>query len=125
MRFISSRLVPPPSPGLPPAAGPAEVLDDSVSRVGYAVYLLPLGPADVAEPNFVGARPHREAEGVAQPVGDDAPLVGTVAAVERVVRQRLTSCGVHPQDRSVEGDWVSAGARVLAAQRPSLCLRSL
>src|SRR5919112_714030 len=69
----------------PLVARPAEVLHVGVGGVGDPVYLLPLGPADVAEPNLFGARTDREAEGVAQPVGDDAPGVGAIAVVERVV----------------------------------------
>src|SRR5215212_8996497 len=73
---------------LPLVAGPAEVLDRRVGRVGYAVYLLPFGPAHVADPNFARARPHRKAEGVPEAVCDEAP--GAVVAVERVGRERVT-----------------------------------
>src|SRR5919112_5043922 len=106
---------------LPLVARPAEVFHGRVGGVGYAIYLLPFGPADVAKPDFARAWPHCEAEGVPEPVGDDA--AGAVAVVERVSRERVTGRGVHPKYRPVEGDRISAGAQILAAQRPSLCCR--
>jgi hypothetical protein len=51
----------------PLVAGPAEVLDDVINGVGDAVYLLSIAPADVADPNLVGAGSYREAEGVPEP----------------------------------------------------------
>ena len=53
-------------------AGPAEVLDRARRRVGEPVDLLPVVPADVADPDLVRAGPGREAERVAEAVGDDA-----------------------------------------------------
>ena len=81
--------------------------------------LLPLAPADVAQPDLARARPYGEAEGVAKPVGDDAPGVGVGVADEGVVRQRGAGSGVHAQDRPIERHGIAARAQVLRTQRPS------
>src|SRR5262249_58548957 len=51
--------------------GPAEVAGSGGSRRGQPVDLLPGVPADIADPELVGARPLGEPERVAQPIGDD------------------------------------------------------
>ena len=67
---------------------PTEVVDGAVGRRDQAVDLLPRLPADVADPDLVGTRSEREAERVAQPVGDDATRVRIGARRERVAGQR-------------------------------------
>ena len=102
-------------------AGPAEVLDAGVGRVGDAVDLLPVVPADVADPELVGAGPDREAERVAEAVGDDPARV-------RVGARRRAGCRAAPAPVSgstrmivpSSADRVAGGAEVLAAQRAAL-----
>ena len=100
-------------------AGPAEVHDAARGRIGDPVDLLPVVPADVAEPDLVGARPEREPERVAEAVGDDPAGVGIAVAEQGVAGESGASGGIDPEDRAVERDRVAAGAQVLRSERPA------
>src|SRR5215217_1439156 len=89
-------------------ARPAEVLYHVVAGVRQAVDLLPGVLSHVARPDLVRARPEREAERVAQAVGDDPVRAGGRIDLD---------------DRAVEPEGVAGGARVLGAQRAALVRR--
>jgi hypothetical protein len=110
----------------PFVAGPAEVLDRA-EWVGYSVDLFPVVPADVTDPDLVGPRPDRHPKRVSEAVGDDATLVRIGAARKRVVRHSRAGVWIDALDGAVEGGRVGwsgrrdeRGAKVLAAERPSL-----
>ncbi len=99
-------------------AGPAEVPDRA--RVGHAVELLPVAATAVADPDVTGAGADREPDGVAQAVGEDAPLVGVRAAEQRVAGHARAGARIDPDQRAVEAGGVAGGAQVLHAQPAAL-----
>ena len=98
-------------------ARPAEVAHRR-RWVGHAVDLLPVVPADLAEPDLVGAGTHGDAERVAEAVGDDPAGIGIARA--RVVRQRVAGVRVHAQDGSAEPGGVGGRAHVLGPESTAL-----
>src|SRR5690606_16806777 len=88
----------------PLVARPAEVLHGAVGGVRDAVDLLPLVPADVANPQFTGAGPEGEAELVAHAVGDHAAFDLVRAARVRIAGHRLAGARIDADDRAVERD---------------------
>src|SRR4029453_376286 len=119
IRVVIARLVTGPL-----VARPAEVLHRA-ERVCDLVDLLPVVPADVADPNLVRPGPDRHPKRVSETVGDDAALVRIGAARKRVVWHSRASVGIDAQDGAVErrrvgwGWWwirVEWGAKILAAE---------
>ena len=74
--------------------------------VGDRVDLLPVVPADVAQPDLVRAAAHGEAERVAHSVGDDAllVLVGTRLVEPRVAGHTGAGVGIDADDGARERD---------------------
>ena len=101
-------------------ARPAEVLDDRVGRVDDPVDLLPVVPADVADPELARPGPEREAERVAQAVGDDPARVRVGAAGERVAGRPAPVAGSTRMIEPSRRGRIAGRAQVLAAQRAAL-----
>ena len=87
---------------------------------GQPVDLLGRAPADVADPELVGAGPDREPERVAQPVGDDPTRVRLVARRRGLSGSGLPVAGSTRITLPPSAGLVAAGAHVLcrAALRP-------
>jgi hypothetical protein len=110
-------------PGLPPVplvAGPAEIRRPH-RRVEEAVDLLPIVPADVADPYLVRSRPEDEAERVSHPVGNDPARVRARARCEGVARSSGACSRIDAQERAAQEHGFAGGpADALRAQRTSL-----
>ncbi len=94
------------------------VVADLRRGVGNAVELLPGQPADVADVGLRGPRPEREAERIAEAVGDDPAGVDVTGA--GVGGQRVAGVRIDADHGAVEPGRIGARAQVLAAQRAAL-----
>src|SRR5262249_19760790 len=83
--------------------------------------LLPVGPADVSDPQIGGSRADREAKGVAETGGHDAVGAGDRAAAEGIPGRRGAGQRVDAEELSPVGRAaVSPHAGVVGTTRPAL-----
>src|SRR5262249_47516498 len=101
-------------------ARPPEVLDDTIGRRRDAVDLLPVEPADVPYPDLLRPGANREAERVAEPVGDDAPSVRIMVPTKGIAGVRLAGERIDAEDGPIQPGRVRTRPKILRAQGASL-----